>query len=101
MKIRCKDFLNDNNMIEEKIFELQEMDALDFYDIQTAFRMGQLKFSEYAQGIIKECVASPAEARKIEFFHKNPKLLDKLIFQVANMSKVGFMKEPEIEIIEE
>lgn len=82
-------------------FELQEMDALDFYDIQTAFKMGQMKFSEYAQAIIKDCIATPLEARKVEYFKTCPNLLDKILFQCAKISKVGLLEEEEIEIIEE
>ncbi len=82
-------------------FELQEMDALDFYDIQTSFMLGQVKFSQYAQAIIKECIASPVEAREIDYFRTCPKLLDKIVLQCSRVSKVGLTEEEQIEIIEE
>lgn len=86
---------------KDVIFELQPMDGLDFFDIETEFKLGRIKFSQYAQAIIKECIANPAEARDINFFNENVKVLDKIIFQCGKISNVGLLKEEEIEIIEE
>ena len=66
---------------QEVVFELQPMEGLDYYDIETEFKLGRLKFSEYAGAVIKECIASPAEAREVKYFEKRPKLLDKIVFQ--------------------
>ncbi|MGL5904777.1 MAG: hypothetical protein ACRCZO_18985 [Cetobacterium sp.] len=95
MKLKCK--------IKEKevTIELQAMNGLDYYDIQTSFRMGQIKFSEYAAAVIKECVATPTTAREIKFFEDSPSLLDKIVFQCGKISNAGLLKEEEIEIIEE
>ena len=95
MKIKC------DVKGKETVIELQEMDALDFYDIQTSFNMGQIKFSDYAQAIIKECIAKPVEARDVDFFRTCPKLLDKIVFQCARVSKVGLTEKEKIQIIEE
>lgn len=86
---------------QEVTFELQPMEGLDYYDIETEFKMGRLKFSEYAGAIIKECIASPAEARDVKFFKENPKVLDKLVFQCGKISNAGLLQEEEIEIIED
>ncbi|MGL4484918.1 MAG: hypothetical protein ACRCUS_08205 [Anaerovoracaceae bacterium] len=95
MKLKCK------IKGKEVTIELQAMNGLDYYDIQTSFRMGQIKFSEYAAAVIKECVATPTTAREIKFFEDSPSLLDKIVFQCGKISNAGLLKEEEIEIIEE
>lgn len=82
-------------------FEIQEMSALDYYNIMTKFRLGQIDFKEYAGAVLKECVASPAEARKIDYFEKMPKIADLLLNKCAQVSEVGLEEEIEIETIEE
>lgn len=86
---------------KEVVIELQSMTPLDYYDVDTEFRMGRLKFSQYAQAIIKECIASPVEARDIKFFEDSPKILDKIIYQCSKISKVGLLEKESFEIIEE
>lgn len=86
---------------KDVIIELQPMDGLDFFDIETEFRLGRIKFSKFAQDVIKECIASPVEARDINFFNENPRLLDKIVSKCMTISNMGLSKEEEIEIIEE
>lgn len=95
MKIRVKH----NGKQEE--FIIQEMEALDYYNISTRFKMGQIDFKQYGQAIISECVVSPADARNIEYFANKPRILDTLILKIADISNVGLLDIVEIETIEE
>lgn len=100
-KFLVKDFIKKDGKQENIEFELQEMDSLDFYDLQTSFKMGQIKFSDYAKAVIKECIASPAEARDIKFFKNEVDVLDKLTFQCGLLSNAGFLEKKKLEIITE
>ena len=82
-------------------FEIQEMSALDYYNIMTKFRLGQIDFVEYAGAIFKECIVKPVEAREAKFFENMPKLADLLLNECAKVSEVGLDENVEIEIIEE
>lgn len=86
---------------QDVVFELQPMEGLDYYDIESELKMGRMKFSQYAGSIIKECVASPAEARDIKFFKDSPRVLDRIIYHCGEISNAGLLKEEEIEIIED
>ena len=85
---------------KEYQFEIQEMSALDYYNITTQFRMGQIDFVGYAQAIISECIVEPQEARKVQYFDEMPKILDVLLNQIGVLSKVGLTDTVEIETIE-
>lgn len=82
-------------------FEIQEMSALDYYNVQTKLNLGQIDFKTFAQEIISECVVSPVEARKLQYFEKIPRVLDMLCGQISKISEVGLEEKVEIETIEE
>lgn len=85
---------------KEYQFEIQDMNALDYYNITTKFRVGQIDFIDYAQAIISECVVEPSEARNVKYFETIPKLLDVLVGQIGALSKVGLTDTIEVETIE-
>lgn len=93
IKLKC-------NGTEEE-FVIQEMEGLDYYNISTRFKMGQIDFKQYGAEIIKECVVYPVEARNIEYFANKPRMLDVLILKIGNISNAGLLDIVEIETIEE
>lgn len=82
-------------------FEIQEMSALDYYNAQSKLKLGQTDFKGFAAEVIAECVASPAEARKVEYFENMPKVLDVLCGQIGKICDAGLEENVEIEVIEE
>lgn len=82
-------------------FEIQEMSALDFYNVMTKFKLGQIDFKAYAETIFAECVVKPVEARKVEYFENIPKIADLLLNKCSQVSEVGLEENVKIEIIEE
>lgn len=82
-------------------FEIQEMEPLDYYNIQTKLKFGQVDFKDFAQEIISECVVSPIEARKIEYFKDMPRILDVLCGKIEKICDLGLSEKVEVEIIEE
>lgn len=86
---------------KEYEFEIQEMSALDFYNVMTEFKLGRKDFKAYAEAIFAECVVKPVEARKVDYFEKIPKIADLLLNKCAQVSEVGLEEDAEIEIIEE
>lgn len=86
---------------KEHIFEIQEMSPLEMYNITTELRLGHIDFKRSAEQIIKECVVSPVEARKLEYFEEIPRVLDVLTTKCSEISKVGLTDSIEIEVIEE
>ena len=86
---------------KDEMMEIQGMNALDYYNVMTKFRLGQIDFKNYGADILKECIVSPVEARDIKYFDDKPKVLDVVLGKIAEISDVGLEKEVEIEIIEE
>lgn len=100
MKIKIKEFQHASGSKEDLTIELQEMDNLLFFDVYDLYKRGTIPFSQFAAKIIADCVVSPIEAKKVRYFKKHVKALDKLCGAVIT-KQIGATKEAEVDLVEE
>lgn len=99
--IKIKEFINEKGNVQDLKLEIQEMDLLIFQDLENSYLLGQIPYSKLAQGILRDTIVSPIEAKKIEFFSKHPKALDTILGVIRGFLGEGLTKQIKIEIEEE
>lgn len=100
MKIKLKEFIGKDGKKRDQVFEIQEMDLGIYYDLTTALTMGHITLSQLAEPVLKDCIVSPEEAKKIDYFENHPKALDTILGQIRGLLGEGVTKAPQVEIIE-
>lgn len=86
---------------KEYDFEIQEMSPLDYYNIFYKAKLGQIDFKVFAGELLKECVVTPVEARKVEYFEQIPRVLDLLCGKIGKICDAGLEESLVEEIVEE
>lgn|GEM_PF-4493042 len=99
-KFTLNDFINSKKKVVNQEFEIQEMDLGMFYDLEAAYKKGDISLGNFANAALKDCIVSPVEAREGDKYFKNhPAARDMVLGAIRGFLGEGISRKPTLKFV--